>query len=52
MLEVEDLDRNESVELLVKMGYGHLACCESDRPYVVPIHYAFSNDNVYVYTTV
>lgn len=51
MIEIEDLTRDEAVELLESIGYGHLACSRDDRPYVVPVHYAFADGNVYVYTT-
>lgn len=51
MIEIEDLSENEIIEMLERVGYGHLACCRDDRPYVVPIHYAFDAGNIYIYTT-
>ncbi|QQS31814.1 MAG: pyridoxamine 5'-phosphate oxidase family protein [Acidobacteriota bacterium] len=51
MIEIEDLTREESIELLESIGYGHLACCKNDRPYVVPVHYAFTDEKAYIYTT-
>ena len=41
MIEVEDLTESEITEVLSRVVYGHLACCRDDRPYVVPVHYAF-----------
>jgi uncharacterized protein len=51
MIEILDLSDDEIAKLLERVGYGHLACCRDDRPYVVPIHYGVSGGNIYVYTT-
>lgn len=51
MLQVRELSDTEIVEILSRVGYGHLACSRDDRPYVVPIHYAYSEGVVYLYTT-
>jgi nitroimidazol reductase NimA-like FMN-containing flavoprotein (pyridoxamine 5'-phosphate oxidase superfamily) len=51
MIEVEELPENEIVELLARVGYGHLACCRGDRPYVVPVHYAYDDGMIFIYTT-
>lgn len=51
MIEVEDLSENEITELISRIGYAHLACCRDDRPYVVPVHYAYSDGVVFIYTT-
>ncbi len=51
MIEVEDLSESEVVEILGRVGYGHLACCRDNRPYVVPVHYAYDAGAVYIYTT-
>lgn len=51
MIEVEDLSESEVVEILGRVGYGHLACCRDNRPYVVPIHYAFDEGAIFIYTT-
>lgn len=51
MIEVEDLSKTETHELLERIGYGHLGCSVNDLPYVVPVHYAFDGTNVYIYTT-
>ena len=51
MIEVEDLSKTEITDVLNRIGYGHLGCSLNDRPYVVPVHYAFDGSCVYIYTT-
>lgn len=51
MIEVLDMSESEITELLARVGYGHLACCVDEKPYVVPVHYGFSGGKIYIYTT-
>ena len=51
MIEVQDMHDDENSELLASIGYGHLACSKNDQPYVVPIHYAYAQPDIYLYTT-
>ena len=51
MIEVTDLNNEQIDELIQRLNYGHLACCDDERPYVVPIHYAYKDGYIYVYTT-
>jgi uncharacterized protein len=51
MLEVQEMTNNEIEEVLARVGYGHLACARDNRPYVVPVHYAYDKPNIYIYTT-
>lgn len=51
MIEIEEMTSVESGRLLHRVGYGHLACCRSNQPYVVPIHYAYDEPTLYIYTT-
>jgi nitroimidazol reductase NimA-like FMN-containing flavoprotein (pyridoxamine 5'-phosphate oxidase superfamily) len=51
MIEIRDLSDAEITELLQRTGYGHLACSRNDEPYVVPVHFAFDDGVIYVYTT-
>src|SRR5262244_1054115 len=51
MIEVREMSDKGIEELLSRVGYGHLACCLDDKPYLVPIHYAYDGTNVYIYTT-
>ena len=51
MIEVEDLSESEVIEFLGRVGFGHLACCRDNRPYVVPVHYAYDAGLIFIYTT-
>lgn len=51
MIEVEELSDPEIIDILARVGYGHLACCRDDQPYVVPVHYAYEAGDLFVYTT-
>lgn len=51
MLEVEEMALEEMKRVLARVGYGHLGCARDNRPYIVPIHYAFDYPHIYIYTT-
>lgn len=52
MLEIEEMAAQDSHLLLKALDYGHLGCTREDgRPYVVPIHYAYDEPNIYIFTT-
>ncbi|MEQ1763517.1 MAG: pyridoxamine 5'-phosphate oxidase family protein [Pyrinomonadaceae bacterium] len=51
MIEVQEMEKCEIEEVLARVGYGHLACVRDDRPYIVPIHYAYDKPDIYIYTT-
>jgi nitroimidazol reductase NimA-like FMN-containing flavoprotein (pyridoxamine 5'-phosphate oxidase superfamily) len=51
MIEVRDLSDDEIAEFLKSTHYGHLACCRDGEPYIVPIHFAFDDGDIFVYTT-
>ena len=51
MIEVEEMDTQEVHGLLQRAGYGHLGCARNNRPYVVPIHYAYDDPDIYIFTT-
>ncbi|NOT46942.1 MAG: pyridoxamine 5'-phosphate oxidase family protein [Acidobacteria bacterium] len=51
MIEVQEMTNREIDEVLLRVGYGHLACARDNQPYVVPVHYAYEKPNIYVYTT-
>jgi len=51
MIEIEELTNPEITDVLQHIGYGHLACSRNGHPYVVPVHYAFSDGDIYIYTT-
>jgi uncharacterized protein len=51
MLKVEDMTPAETHELLQRQNFGHLACARDNRPYVVPMHYAYDGKDLYFFTT-
>ena len=51
MIEVQEMDDKQIEELLHRVHYGHLACTDGKRPYLVPIHFAYSPPFVFIYTT-
>ena len=51
MVEVEEMNDDDSKKLLGRIGYGHLGMVLDTHPYVVPINYAYDDPHVYIYTT-
>lgn len=51
MIRIEDMSDPEISALLSKINYGHLGCSRNDQTYVVPIHFAFMDPYIYIYTT-
>ena len=51
MVEVQEMSDADSKNLLRRVGYGHLGLVRDTRPYVVPIHYAYDEPHIYIYTT-
>ena len=52
MLEIEEMTAQNAHLLLQALNYGHLGCTREDgRPYVVPIHYAYDEPDIYIFTT-
>lgn len=51
MLEIEEMNLEEMKRVLARVGYGHLGCVRDLRPYVVPIHYAYDDPHLYIYTS-
>lgn len=48
---VVDLSNEDVSELLERVNFGHLGLCRDNRPYVVPIHFAYGHPDIYFYTT-
>jgi nitroimidazol reductase NimA-like FMN-containing flavoprotein (pyridoxamine 5'-phosphate oxidase superfamily) len=38
-------------DFLDRLGFGRLACTSNDRPYIVPIYFAFDVDRLYGFST-
>jgi uncharacterized protein len=51
MVQVEDMSDKDSRALLKEVGYGHLGLARDSHPYVVPIHYAYEEPYIYIFTT-
>lgn len=51
MIEVEEMETQEVHALLERAEYGHLGCARDNRPYVIPIHYAYEDPDIYIFTT-
>src|SRR5438105_14681292 len=52
MLEIEEMTAQDSHLLLKELDYGHLGCTQhGGRPYVAPIHYAYDEPDIYIFTT-
>lgn len=51
MIEVQEMSHSEIDDLLNRVRYGHLGCSQNNHPYVIPIHFAYDDRNMYIYTT-
>ena len=51
MLKVEDMSPAEMHALLQRENFGHLGCARNNRPYVVPMHYAYDGKDLFFFTT-
>lgn len=51
MIEIEEMTQTEVHALLRRVGYGHLGCARDGSPYVLPIHYAYNDPDIYIFTT-
>jgi uncharacterized protein len=51
MVEIEEMNDDEIRETLKRLNYAHLACSKYDFPYVVPVHYVYDGDCIFIYTT-
>lgn len=48
---VQELTRQESLELLARTHLGRLGCAQGGQPYVVPIYFAYQNRYLYSFST-
>ncbi|MGE3467442.1 MAG: pyridoxamine 5'-phosphate oxidase family protein [Pyrinomonadaceae bacterium] len=49
--EIVDLGNDEIARLLREVNFGHLGLSRDDRPYVVPVHFAYDEPHVFFFTT-
>jgi len=41
----------ECRELLQQLGFGRLACASNNRPYIIPIYFAYDRERLYCFST-
>ena len=51
VLGIDPMAADEMRALLVRASFGHLACARDNRPYVVPMNYAYDGHDLYFFTT-
>src|SRR5712671_5437129 len=51
MLKVEDMAPADMQALLQRESFGHLGCARDNRPYVVPMNYAYDGKELFFFTT-
>ena len=51
-MQIEELSRPASLDLLTRVRFGRLACAKESQPYVTPVHYAYQEGCIYGFTTV
>jgi len=51
VIDIDEMGKKDMVALLVKSGFGHLGCSRNGRPYVLPVHYAYKEPDIFLYTT-
>ena len=49
---VKELTEHECTNLLTGAKLGHLACARDNRPYVVPITFAFADNHIYSFSLI
>jgi len=49
-MAVREMSDHECIDCLKKSHVGHLACAKDGFPYIVPIHFAFGFEKLYVFS--
>ncbi len=49
-VHLEEMTSEECITFLSRMSFGHLACIDHDRPYVVPIHFVSHQGGIYSFS--
>ena len=49
---IHELTRQECLDLLARVHIGKLACAQGMQPYIVPIHFAYENFALYIFSMV
>ena len=48
---ITKLRSKECRDLLARLGFGRLACALNNRPYIVPIYFAYDRERLYCFST-
>ncbi|NJR48368.1 MAG: pyridoxamine 5'-phosphate oxidase family protein [Leptolyngbyaceae cyanobacterium CSU_1_3] len=51
MIDIDEMSSKEILELLQKVGYGHLGCIHEGKPYIIPMQYHLKDSVIYLFTT-
>lgn len=51
VMEITEIALEECRSVLAESSFGRLGCCFDNRPYIVPIFFAFESDYLYVLST-
>lgn len=47
---ISEMSREQCLDMLSRQGFGRLACAHHNRPYIVPIYFAYEPDHLYGFT--
>ena len=50
-MQINEMSGQECRDLLSRLGFGRLACAYENRPYIVPIYFAYEPDHLYGFAT-
>jgi uncharacterized protein len=51
-VQIEELGRQASLDLVARVRFGRLACAKASQPYIVPFYYVWDEGHIYSFTTV
>lgn len=48
---VQNLERQECCRFMERIGFGRLGCAHDNRPYVIPIYFAYESEQLFGFAT-
>ncbi len=48
---IREMNQEECLELLLRLGFGRLGCASNSQPYVVPIYFAYESNFLFGFST-
>jgi nitroimidazol reductase NimA-like FMN-containing flavoprotein (pyridoxamine 5'-phosphate oxidase superfamily) len=51
-VQIEELSRQASLDLVARVRFGRLACAKQSQPYIIPFYYVCDEGHIYSFTTV